>query len=387
MAIRKRGCANVVFIMSCLAMWRLEELFCLLVGDPRFNVNLIVYPFQTFDEDQRKTTLKELRDFCHAKGLAFFDKTTFESDIISYLNPDIIFYPQLYHNIYNNELDCEKNLDRLIAYVPYGLPTVAGEWMYNSRFMNIVWKLFFPTTLHLEYAKSHSFNHARNMEVVGDPHAAEFIKLNHYYPWKKQDRNKKKVIWAPHFSINEEGYLHRTSFLLLYEVLWIIAKDFKNEIQFVFKPHPRLLSELYLHPEWGKERADAYYSMWQNGENTQLETGQYIDLFCTSDALIHDCGSFTAEYHYTAKPVLFLSTDFQSIYAGLDTFGTLCLDLHYQAHEESEIRGFLREVVLGGNDPLKHDREVFRKKYLLPDGQATFSNNVYRSLTDFLFQD
>ena len=205
------------------------------------------------------------------------------------------------------------------------------------------------------------------------------------FPWKKQEKEKKRIIWAPHFSIGTDGYLHRASFLWLNEVMWQIAQEFKDEVQFVFKPHPRLLSELYRHPEWGKKRADDYYEMWKSGENTQLETGEYIDLFCSSDAMIHDCGSFSAEYHYTGKPVLFVSDDFDAIYQGLDDFGTMCLDLHYHALNVQDIRAFIQDVILQGDDSLREKRELFRKRYLLPEDRPQFAESIYRSIVNSIF--
>ena len=385
-AIRQKKTAEVVFILSNLAMWRLESVCRLLKSDSRFHVHLVICPFRTFDEQQKQKCVEELQDYCRNNGWDFLDRYASAEDVISKLDPDIIFYPQLYNRLFDNELDCEKNLDRLIAYVPYGLPTVSGDWMYNSRFMNIVWKLYFPTALHLKHARSHSLNRARNMEIVGDPHAADFVGCKGSFPWKKQEREKKKVIWAPHFSIGTDGYLHRASFLWLNGPMWEIAQEFKDEIQFVFKPHPRLLSELYLHPEWGKERADAYYEKWRTGENTQLETGEYIDLFCSSDAMVHDCGSFSAEYHYTGKPVAFVSKDFDAIYQGLDAFGAMCVDLHYHAKDVQSIRDFLRQVVLKGDDPLRDKRKQFRKQYLLPDNSPSFAQSVYESLVQNVFK-
>lgn len=384
--IRKRGSANVVFILSSLPMWRLEKVYRLLKEDGRFRVHLVICPFRTFDEDQKNRSVGELRRYCLDKDYSFVDRTESEDDVIHTLNPDIIFYPQLYSHLFDNELDCEKNLDRLIAYVPYGLPTVTGEWMYNSLYMNTVWKLFFPTEMHLNYAKKHSFNRARNMEIVGDPHAADFACNDHSYEWKEQEREKKKVIWAPHFSIGDSGYLHRASFLWLHGIMWDLTEEYKDRIQFVFKPHPRLLSELYRHPDWGKEKADAYYEKWRTGGNTQLETGNYIDLFCTSDAMIHDCGSFSAEYLYTGRPVLFVSKDFPALYAGLDDFGTRCMDNHYHTGNQEGIHSFIRDVVLEGKDSLEDRRDAFRKAWLIPEKGFSFEQNVYNSLVDSLFK-
>ena len=383
--IRKKGYANVTFILSSLPMWRLEDVVTLLKKDSRFRVSIVICPFATYTEEQQVKCVNELTQYCQSKGWDFINRTSFDKDIVAFLDPDIIFYPQLYNHLFRNELDCELNLDRLIAYVPYGLTTVSGEWMYNSRFMNIVWKLYFQTKLHLKYARSHSYNHARNMEIVGDPHATAYLTDNHSYPWKDCCA-RKRLIWAPHFSIGDHGFLHRASFLWLNESMWEIAEEYKDRLQIVFKPHPRLLTELYRHPDWGKEKADAYYEMWRTGCNSQVETGEYVELFCTSDAMIHDCGSFTAEYHFTGKPVAFASTDFHTLYEGLDEFGTKCMDLHYHVESIEDIRHFIETVVLGGQDQLKKDRDEFRHKYLMPAEGTAFHESVYHSLVKNLFR-
>lgn len=384
-SVRKKGVANVAFILSSLPMWRLEDVVCLLKQDHRFRVSLVICPFSSFTDEQKEKCEKELVQYCNSKDWDFINKTTTSNDIIRDLDPDIVFYPQLYYHLFRNELDCEKNLSRPIAYVPYGLPTVTGEWMYNSLFMNTAWKLYFPTMLHLKHARTHSLNHARNMEIVGDAHATAFFNENHSYPWKGQN-NIKRIIWAPHFSIGDHGYLHRASFLWLNESMWAIAKKYIGRLQIVFKPHPRLLTELYKHPDWGKDKADAYYEMWRNGSNTQLETGEYIDLFCTSDAMIHDCGSFSAEYHYTGKPVVFASSDFHTLYEELDEFGQRCLDLHYHAESVQDIYQFIDTVVLGGQDRLKEERNTFRNQYLKPVEGSFFHEAVYQSLIKNIFR-
>lgn len=386
-AIRKAKSVKAVAIISNLAMWRLEDVVALLKKDPRFDVTLVVCPFTTFESDVRKKNVDEIVSYLQGKGWdhVLADVPEKAEGLMKALDPDLVFYPQLYSGLYAQGMNLKENLGRLIAYVPYALPTTSGDWSYNSRYMNVAWRLYYPTKLHYAYSRRHSFNHGHNMVVVGDSHASAFLKEVHLDPWK--DGSRKKVIWAPHFSIRTDGYLHRASFLWLHEAMWEMAQAFKEEIQFVFKPHPRLLSELYRHPDWGKERADAYFDRWKNGENTQLETGTYVDLFCTSDAMIHDCGSFSAEYHYTGKPVLFVSKDFKEIYRGLDDFGTLCLDLHYHAGSLEEVHAFLQDVVLGGQDPRKSEREAFRRDYLIPPEDTSFEQNVYRSLTKDLFKE
>ena len=382
--IRSKGQARAVFIMASLSMWRLEPVCKELLKDNRFHVHIIICPFLSFVKEQQKECTQELIDYCMKKGWDY--ETWFPGEEASKsFEADIIFYPQLYSHLFGNALDCEKNLHRLIAYVPYGLPTVSGDWMYNSRYMNTVWKLLFPTHLHLKYAKNHSFNHAKNMEIVGDSHAKEFLLVQHNDYWKEQPVPKKRIIWAPHFSIGDNGYLHRASFLWLSATMPKLAAEYSDRVQFVFKPHPRLMSELYRHPDWGKDKTDAYFKFWEIEDNTQLETGAYVDLFCTSDGMIHDCGSFTAEYLYTGKPVLFVSHDFNAVYKGLDLFGTQCLDLHYHANNESLIRQFLDEIILGGKDPMFSSRKVFQEQYLTSEGNLEFEKKIHKSLVKALF--
>ena len=387
-SVRKAGKAKVLVVISNMAMWRLEGVVRLLKQDSRFQVTLAVCPFKTFAPEDKKANVEAIVSYLRSLKweYVYLDEDDRMSEFMRTLDPDLVFYQQLYSGIYGSGLNCEDNLDRLITYVPYALPTTAGDWSYNSRYFNLAWRIYYPTEIHLQYARRHSYNHARNMFVVGDSHASAFLNGSHAYPWKGTG-DKKRVIWAPHFSIRDEGHLHRTGFLWLHQAMWDIAVQFKDRIEFVFKPHPRLLTELYRHPDWGKDKTDTYYERWKNGDNTQLETEAYVDLFCTSDAMIHDCGSFSAEYHYTGKPVLFVSKDFADVYRGIDDFGTLCMDLHYHAQSVEEIRAFIQDVVLDGKDPRKEERDAFRKKYLIPAEGSSFEQNVYHSLTKDLFKD
>lgn len=384
--VREKGSARVLFVLCNLSMWRYEDVCRLLMGDPRFDVRLIICPLDDLTPLQKTENTSQLVAYCERQHWPYIVKADYPQNIIDSFNPDIIFFPQMYKRLFGNELDCEKNMDRLLAYSPYGLITVAGDFVYNSQFINNSWKVFIATSLHQKFARKHSFINGKNTEVVGDSHAKAFLQFSGEDPWKKQEHGKKRVIWAPHFSINP-GYLNRGSFLWIHQLMKDLALRYRDDIQFVFKPHPWLLTELYKHPDWGEKKANAYYDFWKNGENTQLETGTYVNLFCTSDALIHDCGSFSAEYHYTGKPVCFVSNDFEGVYQGLDTFGTLCMDLHYRAQNEEDILAFFQDVVLGGNDPRRPERESFRNRYLIPEAGSSFEDKIYRSMVRDLFGD
>ena len=102
-------------------------------------------------------------------------------------------------------------------------------------------------------------------------------------------------------------------------------------------------------------------------ENTQVETGEFVDLFKTSDAMIHDSGSFSVEYLFVNKPVAFVKTDMAFNKAGYTNIGSAALDQHYIVHNEQEVTAFIDDVVLGGNDPMSSQRTEFCNTVLRPD--------------------
>lgn len=381
--IRDRGTARVAFIMSSLPMWRFQGLYDLLKQDSRFQLLQAIYPFPTYTEEQKVSSVKQILDYCEERGMPVINLSSERNPgttLKEGFNPDIVFYPQPYNDLFLNDLDNQFFSDRLICYIPYAMLTAKESWAYKNRLNNIAWRVFFQSSIRKEEAVKVLYNAGRNIRVTGEPLADLFNGAADKDVWKKQDTLKKRVIWAPHFSITEGGYLHRDSFTWLSETMREIARQYQDRIQFAFKPHPRLKSVLYELPDWGKDRTDAYYESWENGSNTQLETGNYIDLFKTSDAMVHDCSSFSVEYHFTEKPVLFLSSDLSGVLDKLNDFGREAILVHYQGQTKEDILSFLEDIVLSGNDPRVDERRHFKEKYLSKPGSRSVAENIYYDL-------
>lgn len=149
-----------------------------------------------------------------------------------------------------------------------------------------------------------------------------------------------------------------------------------GKIQFAFKPHPWLKRELYKHADWGQERTDAYYSAWENGVNTQLEQGEYVDLFMTSDAMVHDCCSFCCEYLFAEKPVFFMIRNEKEQVSHLNEMAYAAFNSQYLGKTVEDLQIFLKEQVIEGYDPMKQKREDTVKKYLLPPNGKTAAENI-----------
>lgn len=385
---REQRPLRVVFMAIDLAYWHYQGIYELMAADSRFLPTIVLSPCK--ERLNPEADMQRLRDYFRDRGTSFvdYDFTQPPVDIRRQLQPDLIFYTQPYEHQLCNEHDPRHFYDRLVCYMPYGFWTSTGKGSYNLHFHNQAWRLYYSTQLHLQEAQRVADNHGRNVRVTGYANADEFLSGHHRSPWQEiaDGHRRKRIIWAPHFSITaKSSYLPaRACFLWMAELMLELAQAYKDRIQIAFKPHPSLITQLYQHPDWGKERADDYYARWQQMENTQLETGGYVDLFMTSDAMIHDSGSFVVEYLYANRPVMFVSNNLQSILATQSEFGLQAYKQAYIGSEAGDIRRFIDEVVLRGNDPMRPQREQFFSDYLLPPGGKTVAQNIVDDITKSL---
>lgn len=373
----KKAKINVVFIAANLAMWQYSHLYYLMKKNKRFNVNVIIAPLPNYSENERRDNANELKAYFSLNHIEYIDGQDYNFDIEKELKPDILFYTQYYTHVYKNNYDAWHFRSRLLCAYPYGFKDCNLPSSYNNSFQNIAWKLYYATNEDFKNAQNSAFNKGENVVVVGCPHADDFLSTEINDVWKLQNIQKKRIIYAPHFTI-EKGLspLFFSNFLKFGIFFQQIANKYCDKIQFAFKPHPRLRTELYKHKDWGKDKTDDYYAWWENQDNTQLETEGFIDLFKTSDAMIHDCGSFSIEYLYTRKPIMYLSRDIEEIKKCKNEVGKNALDTHYIGENEQDIINFIENTVLKGIDPMEKQREVFFENYLLPPNGKTVAQNT-----------
>ena len=377
--LKRKKHINVVFFAISRSMWRYQHLYEEMSKHPRFKTTIIIHPFNNWPEEQKQEYIHELQEYFKSKSIPFVMGTKTDGSILDVkktCNPDILFYPQPYSGYYPPELSFENFKNRLLCYYPYAFWRSKNEWSYNTYFHQFAWKLFYSTELHRKDAQNICCNKGKNVEVVGYPNADDFLFRKHTDVWKKQEKKKKRIIWAPHFTINKGGWLEQSNFLWMAELMITIAKKYSDKIQMAFKPHPHLFRELCEHKEWGETKTRDYYNQWANMENTQLETGEFIDLFMTSDAMIHDSGSFCVEYHYSGNPVMYVADNFEKQVEAMADFGKLAMKQHYVGKTEEDIIDFIGRRVLGNDDPIKQQRLEFVQKYLIPPNGKTVAQNT-----------
>ena len=391
--IQSRGDeVKVVFFAMSVAMWRYQHLFELMLNDPRFKPVIVLSPGVDYSTEQQDADMKGLRKYFDERGVNYIDFQIAGKpfDVKGELDPDLLFYPQPYERLLVPEHDCMAFYDSLICYYPYAFWTSVGKWSYNFHFHNLAWRLYYSTKDHLAQAQKTASNHGRNVRVVGYPNADDFLRGNYEDVWKQTDdgKKRKRLIWAPHYAITPAfGLIARSNFLSMAQGMLDLAKNLADELQIAFKPHPRLLTELYKHSDWGKERTDAYYQQWESGYNTQLASGDFVDLFMTSDAMVHDSGSFAVEYHYTLNPVMFISNDMDALLKTQSEFGKLAYKFHEIGRGMEDVERFIREVVIEGKDRMRSWREWFYTEYLLPPNGKSVAQNTLNDIVSSIFDE
>ena len=360
--IRQKDKVNVVFFAVNVGMWKYDGFFSLLQKEERFNPVIVSYLYPSDDKEYQLRVQQQMRTYFESKGYPYydsFDPATGNWLDVKTLGPDIVFFAQPYDDGYPQYRIRSLWNDCIFAYIPYCYNMEDDAFFYNRLLHNVAWRIFYPTEQHVKTASRHTLTRGRNMVVSGYPMADRLLSdaKPDYGIWKVPNPAVKRVIWAPHHSILPSDQLDYSHFLEIADAMLSLTKEYEGRLQFAFKPHPRLRPKLG--QLWGVERTDAYYSSWDNLPNGMFVDGDYVELFRSSDAMVHDCSSFMGEYLFFDKPVMYLGSR-EAMAKHLNAFAMSCLDNHYMGVGLDDIRRFLDDVVLGGNDPMKPQRDAFR---------------------------
>lgn len=382
-SLRKKKTITVLFFAQHPAYWRCDSLYRLMLENDRFNPVIIVCGEYNLGHEKMLENQKITVDYMNQKGypydVAYDEQRDSWFDIRKEINPDIIIYTKLYKGVVPRNYYFDAFWDKLFCFVPYAMQTSSLPELCIFRGIQLSWLKFYETPL--VFADSPVVR--TRSRITGSPMADVFMDhKNHlaHDPWKIKDRRVKRIIWAPHHSIGG-GSLGYSNFLTVSGYFVGLSKKYKEVIQFAFKPHPLLRDTLYNCPGWGKQKTDAYYAFWAESSNCIFADGDYVDLFLTSDAMIHDCASFTVEYLFTGNPVMYLTKENHD--ATLNAFGKNAFDCHYMGRGNEDIEKFIASVVIRGVDPMKDKRLNFLNGNLLPPNGKTAAQNMIDEILKF----
>lgn len=374
-SMRQKPIIRVLFVISEISLWKTEDLYCEMLRHPRFEPILGVTLLTADKPGEAIRKFNCLTEYLTGRNYEY--EELYGNDIKNNIKPDIIFYQQPYDGLFDPNLFYQNNNEALFCNVYYAFNTIGQKWVASSPYLHHCWQIYYENKVAMDYCESIMPSISRDKaRLTGLPFQNSLEKDKNEFsdPWKPQDSPKKRIIWAPHHTIPaaNNNLLDYSTFLDVADIMIDIAVKYKDQLQFAFKPHPFLLKKLY--NVWGKEKTDSYYRKWAEMENTQLETGDYHSLFKHSDAMIHDCGSFTIEYLYTGNPVMYLSNGLPHIDT-LNAFGKAAYDTHFIGSSKADIMSFVNDLI-SGKDALKTERETFLKEYLTVPETGNASLNI-----------
>ena len=379
--IKKSKRIKIVFFPINIGMWKNDYLFEKFLADPRFDPYVISFFVPVDNIDYQRRNQDEMREYFTAKGYPYYDMYNFEKKEwfdIELFQPDVVFYTQAV-NVSYRQYNIQSLWKRTIFYyIPYCLLMENETKSDNTLLFNICMKVFAPSDYHKQ-SWSEFANGAKNVVVTGYPSFDYLIPSQPVLcaKWKCNDK-RKRVIWAPHHSIRNVDSLSYSNFLEVADAMVLLAEKYQSKIEFVFKPHPRLRPKLEQFDGWGIERTQKYYQKWSEMPNSNFVDGDYFDLFLSSDAMIHDCSTFMAEYLLTQKPVMFNLRDESGM--NLNDYAKCCYKQHYIGRNIKDIEFFLNDVVLGGNDEMRDRRIDFVEKELRAGRNEMVAERIFKEI-------
>lgn len=363
--LRKKDQIIIGFIANYASTWIGDDLYWLLEESDKFipYVFLLANHNGQSDEMIREEYQKNLEYFSNRNmrvvqtydfntgGQYTWEEVEIKPDICIWLTPWIDLFKGDFYLL-------NYSLDTLHTYIPYGFMVAENErkdfvfHQYDQIIHNIAWKNFKESYIAVKMAGKYAFVGESNAVYTGYPKMDPFFKEEKYNNsvWedlikKSGNPNAKKIIYAPHHTLDEDEPVVFSTFASNYKFMLELARKYQEETVWVFKPHPQLKYKAIKAGIFQDlESWNEYEKKWRSLKNVDvLEEGEYYGLFLKSDAMIMDSISFLAEYLYVDRPLLFLQREGQFF----NDFGTCLMDIHYTAagdHFEA-IEQFLNNIL------------------------------------------
>ena len=145
----------------------------------------------------------------------------------------------------------------LNVYISYGVTlgnsidgTYAEKCLYNKEFVNIMWKVYTETTTNYECYKKYQVLKAKNVINSGYIKMDYFVEKHQYsddyirkiwpFPSGSDIKGYKRVLITPHFSVGNTNILSFSTFDKNMYFYIYLAKKYRDNVSFIFKPHPNL---------------------------------------------------------------------------------------------------------------------------------------------------
>jgi hypothetical protein len=374
---------KVAFFITQKQLWSAQSVYNELKKNNIFEPIIIVFPDKENKIDSYANTCKSNYIYFESQNMnVIYGYDIVKDEYLSYENisADIVFFDQPYPRLPENLRWPKIYKSSLVCYIPYGYKIASFyESHFNIDLTNSCWAVFAESDWHKEQFCKYGELNGENIVTSGYPKLDVYLnKTKDDSMWKLSAQANcskiKKVIWAPHWSIDDINY---STFHTNYNYFLDLAKNNKN-ISWIFKPHQRLKHYLIEKGFMSDKEVNDYYNEWDNLDNGYFyDESDYFELFKTSDALITDCGSFLAEYLPTHKPIIHLINKKSK---GYNEIGNEITSTYYKAYNIEDLILFINNVIINEDDYLKINR-ISKLNFVQPnkEGAGKFICNYLES--------
>ena len=346
-----------------------------MVKDKDFEVQVLAVPKRSPGGDFDWEEYRHLISFFESEGIPCHRAYDFDErkwiNPIRFDLPDVVFLSQPYdfqQNFMYGSLYW-KHFSK-VAFLNYGLSVDAFSSIYASPCLQNCEFLFAESEIQRKIFAGYSKEHEKKLVVTGHPLLDSYLR-----PLKQEQilrfksaKSTHRIVWAPHFTVSADKTEHHFSNFFSYFETFIRLAEKHPELEVVMRPHPALFNFMVDCGMKTMEEAQEYRIRFETLPNGRIyDDADYISLFRQSDAMLLDSIAFVGSYAPTGKPVCFLESSSRD---RLNSIGERLLHADYAAWDETEIRDFVEQVVLAGQDPLKKEREATIRKLLFmpPEG-------------------
>ncbi|MBQ5317228.1 MAG: hypothetical protein J6I96_06715 [Oscillospiraceae bacterium] len=367
---------TVAFLVSNISMFPSRPLYERMLDEPAFDPYVVIIPDMRWKNDvvaeiNRQGRLLSQSNVSEDRIIyARKDELNRWIDICS--DMDIVCYNTPYLNIsqfpYNHKF-CSGR-DFLPIMVNYGF----YRSKYDDKILSLdsyryMWKSFFECNDTIQQYRNNYAYADRNASLVG------YIKMDALAGCRRsEEQTRTRVLVALHHSIdggkkdpkakNNNEILNLGNFLR-YLDFFTELPDRYPDIDFVYRPHPFLITTLKKPTFWGVVKTDEFITEMRSKPNVIWDdSDNYFQVFAESDACIQDCGSFLVEYQFTGKPCCYMLKSPSDIDEKFVELGKKCLDQCYIAYDTDAIDSFINDVVIAGNDTKAEGRDELRKEIM-----------------------
>ena len=366
---------KVGFLVCEQAKWQYQSLYDEFAHSPYFEPVVLVSEMVMTHQGKQNfyKTIDDCYNFFVSLGLNVrwaYDRRQKRYLTADELGVDILFYQQPWE-IDDSQHPVVVSQTALCCYSPYGMHLVDFADSYNRQFHLNLWRMFVENEQIIDCFGRLIKQKVTNCVAVGYP------KLDVYVDAVKPAANLKPlIIYAPHHSFEDKG-LACATFQTNGAAILQMAQQYQDQVDWVFKPHPRFKTAVIKNKIMTEAEIDDYYAAWQK-IGTIYEGGDYFNLFMRSDGMITDCCSFLGEYLPTGKPL------FHLIGRGnyFNDWAKSMICSYYDIYDFSELPEEFARVILRHDDYKKEER--LAKIPLLFDARTKTAQKIVNYLCSVL---